>query len=135
MASSGYSHRSLADKLGIKSGMVIAFFHQPDLYIENLNLPKNVSIQKNFRVDCDMVQCFVQDCEECNRLFPKLAKAIKTNGVVWISWPKGSSRILTDINENKIREIGLKNGMVDVKVIAVDDNWSGLKFVYRLVDR
>lgn len=67
--------------------------------------------------------------------FPRLKKNLAKDGTLWISWPKGASKIKTDVNENVAREIGLKNGLVDVKVCAVDDVWSGLKFVFRLKDR
>ena len=67
--------------------------------------------------------------------FPVLKNNLHKEGILWISWPKGSSKVKTDVNENIIRESGLKEGMVDVKVCAVDEIWSGLKFVYRKADR
>ena len=67
--------------------------------------------------------------------FPKLKAALTSDGMLWISWPKKSSKVATDLKEDIIREIGLTNGLVDVKVAAVDEVWSGLKFVYRLKDR
>jgi hypothetical protein len=67
--------------------------------------------------------------------FPKLKQALAPDGALWISWPKGASKVPTDVNENVARGIGLRHGLVDVKVCAVDDVWSGLKFVYRLKDR
>ena len=62
-------------------------------------------------------------------------EALSQSGMLWVSWPKGSSRVPTDLTENVVREIGLRNGLVDVKVCAVDETWSGLKFVFRLKDR
>jgi hypothetical protein len=70
-----------------------------------------------------------------NEAFPKLKKSLDLAGTLWISWPKGASKVKTDLNENVVREIGLSNGLVDVKVCAVDEVWSGLKFMYRLKDR
>ena len=67
--------------------------------------------------------------------FPKLKKNLDLAGTLWLSWPKGASKVKTDLNENVVPEIGLSNGLVDVKVCAVDDVWSGLKFMYRLKDR
>ena len=67
--------------------------------------------------------------------FAQLKKNLAMNGCLWISWPKGASKIKTDVNENVVREIALKNGLVDIKVCAVDDVWSGLKLVFRLKDR
>jgi hypothetical protein len=66
---------------------------------------------------------------------PALRSCLAQSGMLWISWPKGSSGVATDLNENVVREIGLGNGLVDVKVCAVDETWSGLKFVYRVKDR
>ena len=83
----------------------------------------------------DFIQCFVKDYEELKHIFPILKRHLKQNGMLWISWLKGGLKAGTDLNENVIREIGLANNLVDVKVIAVDDKWSGLKFVYRLADR
>ena len=70
-----------------------------------------------------------------HQLFPKAMEAIKKTGMVWISWPKGKSKITTDLNRDMIREYGLSIGLVDVKVAAMDEDWSGLKFVYRKADR
>ena len=66
---------------------------------------------------------------------PRAKARIKLNGTLWISWPKQTSTFRSDLNENTVRELGLSNGLVDVKVAAIDDDWSGLKFVYRLRDR
>ena len=69
------------------------------------------------------------------RRFPALKRGIGPTGMLWVSWPKRSSGVATDLDGNIVREIGLRGGLVDVKVCAVDDVWSGLKFVYRLGDR
>ena len=66
---------------------------------------------------------------------PKLRAAMNANGMLWVSWPKKAAGVPTDLDENIVREIGLKAGLVDVKVCAVDETWSGLKFVFRLKDR
>jgi hypothetical protein len=70
-----------------------------------------------------------------NEQFPRLKEALSPSGMLWVSWPKASSGVPTDLSENVVREIGLANGLVDVKVCAVDEVWSGLKFVYRIKDR
>ena len=67
--------------------------------------------------------------------FPKLKQALNKTGALWISWPKRSSKLAQDLNESGVRRIGLGHGLVDVKVCAVDDDWSGLKFMYRREDR
>jgi len=103
--------------------------------------------QARMTKEFDLIQLFTTSKHDLEQMVPKLKTALKPNGSLWISWPKtarhsgkrgtSASRISSqnNLNENIIREIGLANGLVDVKVIAVDENWSGLKFVYRLKDR
>lgn len=132
----GYSKRSLVDKLGIKSGQKIYIGNGPQNYAATLGaLPENAVLAKSLRGPCDFIQFFTKERSQLESEFPRLKKNLAVNGVLWISWPKGASGIKTDVNENIAREIGLKNGLVDVKVCAVDDVWSGLKFVFRLKDR
>ncbi len=102
----GYSKKSLAQKLGIKDDSTLALLSPPPGYHRTLGkLPRNVR------------------------------RSEKLEGSLWMSWPKGSSKVETDLSENVVREIGLRNGLVDVKICAVDETWSGLKFVRRLKDR
>lgn len=132
----GYSKTPLAQKLGIKSGQKIHISHAPRNYRETLGtLPEKIIIAKSLDGLCDFIQFFGSEKSALESEFPKLKKNLVSNGCLWISWPKGASKVKTDLNENIVREIGLKNGLVDVKVCAVDDTWSGLKFVFRLKDR
>ena len=132
----GYSKRPLAEKLGIKSGQKIYIANAPRSYHQTLGaLPEETILAKSLRGPCDLIQFFTKEKSELESTFPRLKKNLAVNGALWISWPKGASGIKTDVNENIAREIGLKNGLVDVKVCAVDDVWSGLKFVFRLKDR
>ena len=132
----GYSKRSLVDKLGIKPGFAIHFVNPPENYDDILGeLPPDVTVAENLGTPLDFIQLFSQDRAELEAEFPGLKQAMVDTGMLWISWPKKSSKIVTDLNENVIRDVGLKNGLVDVKVCAVDEVWSGLKFVYRLKDR
>jgi hypothetical protein len=132
----GYSKRSLVEKLGIKSGQKIYIGNSPRNYDQTLGaLPEKTVLAKSLRDSCDFIQFFTKEKSELESTFPRLKKNLAVNGALWISWPKGASGIKTDVNENVAREIGLKNGLVDVKVCAVDDVWSGLKFVFRLKDR
>ena len=82
----------------------------------------------------DFILCFAKSKASLND-FDRLAKSLSPNGMIWISWPKKSSGVPTDLDENKVRNIGLAAGLVDVKVCAITDVWSGLKFVRRLKDR
>jgi hypothetical protein len=83
----------------------------------------------------DVVLFFVTRRNELERRFKSLAHAIEPAGGLWIAWPKRTANVATDLTENTVREVGLHNGLVDNKVCAVDDIWSGLRFVYRLADR
>ncbi len=132
----GYSKRSLVEKLGIKEGSRIAFVRAPENYSRTLgSLPKGVTVREKPDGPLDLIQFFSMRKSQLESSFPALKKAVAQNGMLWVSWPKGSSKLETDLNENVVREIGLKNGLVDVKICAVDEVWSGLKFVYRRTDR
>jgi hypothetical protein len=132
----GYSKRSLVDKLGIKSGQKIHIANSPKNYAGTLGpLPDKTVLTRSLQGKCDFIQFFTQNRKELESTFRKLKQHLAPAGSLWISWPKGASGIKTDVNENVAREIGLKNGLVDIKVCAVDDVWSGLKFVFRLEDR
>lgn len=132
----GYSKRSLVDKLGIKEGHRVAILDAPADYVEILGeLPTQVKPARELRGEKDFLQFFTKSRPELERKFLVLKASLAQNGMVWISWPKGSSGVPTDLNENLVREIGLSHGLVDVKVCAIDETWSGLKFVYRTKDR
>jgi hypothetical protein len=132
----GYSKRSLVEKLGIKAGHKLHIANAPKNYHQILGeLPNQTVLAKSLQESCDFIQFFTQNRADLETAFPKLKKHLAPAGALWISWPKGASGIKTDVNENIAREVGLKNGLVDVKVCAVDEIWSGLKFVFRLKDR
>ena len=132
----GYSKRSLVEKLGIKPSQKIYFGNPPENYNQTLGvLPKDAVLLKSLKGPCGFIQFFTKDKAELESAFPRLKKNLAPDGSLWISWPKGASKIKTDLNENIVRETGLHNGLVDIKVCAVDDVWSGLKFVFRLKDR
>ena len=132
----GYSKKSLIEKLGIKDGFTISIIGAPENYCATLGkLPSGAKQGKKLKGPFDFLHFF---CSKRSRLedeFPTLKETLSPNGMLWVSWPKASSGVPTDLNENVIREIGLRNGLVDVKVCAVDETWSGLKFVFRLKDR
>jgi hypothetical protein len=131
-----HSKRTLVEKLGIKEGFKIIILNPPENYNQTLGkLPKSVLIMKTLKGPLDFIHFFTKGKKELESKFPSLKQELSQNGVLWISWPKGSPRVEADLNENVVREIGLGNGLVDVKVIAIDETWSGLEFVYRLKDR
>lgn len=132
----GYSKRSLVDKLGIKNGAKVAILNPPENYNTTLGpLPGSVAASKKLQGHLDFIHFFTKERRELAAKFPSLKGALEKNGMLWISWPKGASKVATDLDENVVREIGLSNGLVDIKVCAVDETWSGLKFVYRTKDR
>jgi len=132
----GYSKRSLVEKLGIKEGHEAYIGNAPANYLKILGpLPAKTVLKKSLQGPVDFIQFFSKERSGLEAEFPRLKKNLAVNGALWVSWPKGASGVKTDLNENIAREIGLKNGMVDIKVCAVDEVWSGLKFVFRLKDR
>jgi hypothetical protein len=132
----GYSGTPLPKKLGIKEGSRIALVNAPkDFQSELGELPAGVQFIKRPTKSLDIILFFVLNEQALVRDFAKLAAKLVSNGMLWIAWPKKSSGVKTDLTEDRVRQIGLDAGLVDVKVCAIDDTWSGLKFVYRLKDR
>jgi hypothetical protein len=131
----GYSNKSLVEKLEIKVGLTVLILNPPPHYESTLGrLPDRVHFKTRPAPNLDFIQYFAQSRHDLTSEFPQLKRLISTTGALWISWPQKSSAIKTDLSENIVREIGLKNGLVDLKVCAIDETWSALKFVYRLVD-
>lgn len=131
----GYSSTPLAKKLGIKAGNKIKLINAPEYYFELFaDMPDDVDHTGSHKLN-DLVHFFTKDSKELNKLLPKLKKEIVQNGIIWVSWPKKSAKVVTDVTENMIRDLALANGLVDVKVCAVDDIWSGLKLVIPVKDR
>ncbi len=132
----GYSQRSLVDKLGIKPGTRIAILNAPRGYRATLGkLPAGVTVAVNPRGQLPFIQFFAVSRSVLESRFPALLRALDPAGALWVSWPKKASGVPTDLTEDVVREIALPTGLVDVKVAAVDDVWSGLKLVRRLKTR
>jgi hypothetical protein len=132
----GYSGTPLAQKLGIKAGARLLLVHAPEGAEGWLApLPEGVRFCGPREKNLDVIVCFVSQGPELIKKFKGLAARLQPAGGLWVSWPKKGSGIATDLNENWIRAIGVSSGMVDNKVCAVSEDWSGLRFVYRLKDR
>jgi hypothetical protein len=132
----GYSGTPLAKKLGIKDNFRIALINAPKDFSNTLGpLSSSVRVSSRLSADLDLILFFVDSEEVLTREFVKLSTKLKTNGMIWIAWPKKSSGVATDLSFTPVQRIGLECGLVDVKICAVDEIWSGLKFVYRLKDR
>lgn len=129
---SGYSQTPLVKKLGIKEGFTLYIKDSPFNYQELLGaMPRNISVTTILAKGLDFAHCFVKSQKELAGFLPKAKEAINPNGMIWISWPKKSSKVKTDVTEDVIRQICLPLDLVDIKVCAIDDTWSGLKLVIR----
>lgn len=130
----GYSGTALIKKLGIKPGARVAFVQAPITFERSLgSLPRG--LESPSRGELDFVILFAANFRVLRKDFPRLMKRLAVAGSLWVSWPKKASGRQTDLNENLVRDYGLAEGLVDVKVCALDEIWSGLKFVRRLKDR
>ena len=135
MQPSGYSGTPLAKKLGIKEGFTVSIINQPDYYFNLFtDLPK-IKITEDKKTKKDFIHYFVTEEKELIKNIKSLKEQIVQKGMIWISWPKKSSKVETDITEDVIRNLALKNGLVDVKVCAMDEVWSGLKLVIPIKER
>ena len=132
----GYSGTPLATKLGIKSRMVVRVVNAPADYAALVDpLPDGVIISSKAAKELDLVHIFTKSRSELLELLMTYQKKIKQNGVIWVSWPKKASGISSEVTEDTVREVALPLGLVDIKVCAVDDIWSGLKLVIRKENR
>ena len=130
----GYSGTPLPKKLGIKDGFRVCFVGAPAEVRSELKLALDACTVDG-KGPLDFAMVFTKSKVELGKEFKHVAKSLTPAGMLWVSWPKKSSGVATDLDENLVREIGLAAGLVDVKVCAVTDVWSGLKFVRRLKDR
>ena len=132
----GYSGSPLPKKLGLKEGSRIALVNAPKDFERELGeLPSNADIVTRVTKPLDIVLLFVLNERTLLRDFDKLAKKLASDGMIWVAWPKKSSGVATDLSFERVQRIGLDAGLVDVKICAIDEVWSGLKFVFRLKDR
>lgn len=132
----GYSGTPLPKKLGIKDRYNVCLVDAPkDVYAELNSALATCNISAQGKTPLDFAIVFTKSSAELGKEFKRLTKRLAPAGMLWVSWPKKSSGVATDLDENVVREIGLAAGLVDVKVCAVNEVWSGLKFVRRLKDR
>ncbi len=132
----GYSGTPLPQKLGIKPQFRVAFVGLPGKV--KTALKKEISachLVKDGQEQLDFAMIFIKSQAEMKARFVSFARRLAPAGILWVSWPKKTSGVDTDLNENDVRRIGLLAGLVDVKVCAVNEVWSGLKFVIRVKDR
>ncbi|HET9839230.1 MAG TPA: DUF3052 domain-containing protein [Candidatus Angelobacter sp.] len=132
----GYSGTPLVQKIGIKAGHRVILRNHPPSFMKDLGrLPENTKTSERLSGAANVIVYFTDKRSALEKDFAGLSSALVSDGMLWIGWPKKASGRPTDLNENIVREIGLKRGLVDVKVCAIDETWSGLKFVVRVKDR
>jgi hypothetical protein len=132
----GYSENPLAKKLGIKPGMIIRVVNAPGDYAALVDpLPEKVVISTKAEHELDLVHIFTKSRSELLASLKTFQRKIKQTGMIWVSWPKKSSGIPSELTDNTVREVALPLGLVDIKVCAVDEIWSGLKLVIRKENR
>ncbi|MEO6327989.1 MAG: hypothetical protein ABIO55_03620 [Ginsengibacter sp.] len=133
MATAGYSGTPLEKKLGIKAGFKIRLINQPDYYFDLFtDMPENIKISSDKISKKNLIHYFTKQANDLQKNITIIKNEIEPNGIIWISWPKKASKIVTDLTGDIIRNIALANGLVDIKVCAVDEVWSGLKLVIPL---
>lgn len=132
----GYSTTPLAKKLGIKPGLRVHVVGAPDHYRHLLDpLPEDATFAPTLRAKVDLIHVFVTAADDLAVKLATYRKRIAENGVIWVSWPKKAAKVPTDVTEDVVRALALPLGLVDVKVCAVDETWSGLKLVIRVESR
>ena len=135
-ATPGYSGKPLVEKLGIKSGHRLALIDAPAGFPKALGaLPEGVSVEGAKAKELDAILLFADRAAVLEQKMPPAIARLAQAGMLWIAWPKKASGVATDITEDVVRRIALASGVVDVKVCAITDVWSGLKLVRRLKDR
>src|SRR5262245_58941307 len=131
----GYSGTPLPKKLGLEESHRMALINAPSNFGETLGvLPEGIEIVTHLRAPLDLVVLFVKSEKELLAQFEKLAARLAPAGMLWIAWPKKSSGVVTDLGEAVVRKVGLEAGLVDNKVCAIVEIWSGLRFVIRVKD-
>lgn len=132
----GYSGTPLAKKLGIKGGSTLVLVNAPDDYLALVApLPDDVRILSRMSTRTDIVHIFSTREAHLRKVLGASRARLPDEGMIWVSWPKKAARVPTDITEDTVRKVALPLGLVDVKVCAVDDVWSGLKLVVRKENR
>ena len=133
--SAGYSGTPLPKKLGIKPGHKVLLIGEPEEFDGLGDLPEDVAVGRTARGPADVIVSFHTERADLAKRMPKLRAAMRPNAGLWIGWPKRASKVPTDLTEDVVRELALANTLVDNKVAALDEKWSGLRLVIRLRDR
>lgn len=136
MAPAGYSGTPLPKKLGLKPGHRVALVGAPKDFLDTLGeVPEGVTFLRRVTRDLDCILFFTKKRADLERRMPTLAAAIRPDGMVWVAWPKKASGVATDVDFDVAQTTGLAAGLVDNKICAIDETWSGLRLVVRVADR
>jgi hypothetical protein len=124
-----------AERLDIRPGAKVIVIDAPlDIHVILGKLPRKCIVVDKLENNADHIHVFASDKKTLEKIFPQLKKSLYEQGMIWVSWPKTSSGVKTDLDENAVRDIGLACGLVDVKLASLGDTWSALKFIYRIKD-
>ncbi|MCW2991061.1 MAG: hypothetical protein JWM73_1655 [Solirubrobacterales bacterium] len=130
--SAGYSGTPLVKKLGFKAGHSVSYVNPPENLAELLGeLPDGVRVLSDLEGPLDLIVCFVTERRVFEQRLTALRRALAADGMLWIAWPKKASKVATTMTEDVVRAVALPTGLVDTKVCAIDETWSGLKLVVR----
>lgn len=135
MKPAGYSGTPLSKKIGLKAGFSVRLINQPDHYFDLFPELPDIDVNPDPNIKKNCIHFFTKEAADLEKVIPRIKKEIRPDGMIWVSWPKKASKIPTDVTEDTIRDIALQNGLVDVKVCAVDEIWSALKLVIPVKDR
>jgi len=129
---SGYSGTPLVDKLGFKAGHKVSYVNAPEGFADLLGeLPQGVRLVDRLSGPLDLIVCFVTSRRLFEQRLPALRRVLAPAGMLWVAWPKKASGVKTDMTEDVVRAVALPTGLVDTKVCAIDETWSGLRLVIR----
>ena len=131
----GYSGTPLHQKLGLKAGMRVYFCEAPTDYFKTLGRTPTIVLATRLKGPLDFIQYFTKSRADLEARMDSLVAVLEKDGMIWVSWPRKAAKVETDMTEDAVREAAFPRGLVDVKVCAVDDVWSGLKLVRRLENR
>lgn len=125
-----FSGKSLSQKLGLKEGLDVSVVNAPNRFFDYLaDAPEALSPDIRLKKLNDMIIYFTENKKSLKQTFPDLKDSIRRDGMIWVAWQKKAAETKSDVDENVIRDTGIDNKMVDIKVISIDEQWSGLKFV------
>ncbi len=130
-----YSKTPLYKKLGLKDGFKCLFVHTPSYYADLFQELPDIEVLESGDTPLDFIHCFYKENQLFQREIQSLIPRLKKTGMIWVAWPKKASNLSTDLHRDIVRPSMLDRGLIDSKVCSIDDDWSAMKFGYRISDR